>query len=53
MATQQEKTLTLTDGEAKWLKEYFKKHTHEMATRSYGEKDYDDFLKVVEKVKAL
>lgn len=53
MATQKEKTLTLTDGEAKWLKEYFKKHTHEMATRSYGEESYGDFLKVVDKVKAL
>lgn len=53
MATHLEKALTLTDGEAKWLKEYFKKHTHEMATRSYGEADYNDFLKVADKVKAL
>ena len=53
MATQNETTLTLTDGEAKWLKNYFKAHTHEMATRSFGEEGYDDFLKVVDKVKAL
>lgn len=53
MATHLEKALTLTYGEAKWLKEYFKKHTHEMATRSYGEESYADFLKVVDKVKAL
>lgn len=53
MATQSEKTLTLTDGEAKWLKDYFNSHTHEMATRSYGEEGYDDFLKVVDKVKEL
>lgn len=53
MATQNEKTLTLTDGEAKWLKDYFKSHTHEMATQSYGEEGYDDFLKVVDKVKSL
>ena len=45
--------MTLTDGEAKWLKEYFKRHTHEMATRSYGEGSYDDFLKVADKVKEL
>ena len=52
MATQNEKTLTLTDSEAKWLKNFFAEHIDEIADIDGGV-DYKSLLLVSDKIEKL